>query len=308
MVKVFRTFFLLILTSVIINAQSIIATATTDSSDYLVGDYIKFTIKVEHDESIRVSPPTLTDKLGSLEVVKVLPVTLDEENKFQQFNYIISGYDSARIVIPPIPITYFVENNSEPQTTETNEVVVFIHTLEVVPNSDIKDVKQPVRISIDWVFWLLLIFIVAILIIVAYLLYRKYKKPEEEIRIIKRTPPTPIHIMALKALDKLKDKKLWQQGKVKEYHSELTGIIRKYFEDRYHFNSLEMTTSENLNVLNRIMDNQKLIDTTEKFLQNADMVKFAKFEPMPSINEEMLKQAYDIVEKTKPDEVNEMGA
>jgi len=182
MVKVFRSFFLLILTSVIVNAQSIIATATTDTSDYLVGDYIKFTIKVEHDESIRVSPPTLTGQLGRLEVVKVLPVTLEEENKFQQFNYIISGYDSARIVIPPIPITYFVENNSEPQTTETNEVVVFIHTLEVIPNSDIKDIKKPLRISIDWTFWLILIFIVAILIIVAYLLYRKYKKPEEEIR------------------------------------------------------------------------------------------------------------------------------
>jgi hypothetical protein len=32
------------------------------------------------------------------------------------------------------------------------------------------------------------------------------------------------------------------------------------------------------------------------------MVKFAKFVPMPTVNEEMMKQAYNIVNKTKQDE------
>ena len=44
-----------------------------------------------------------------------------------------------------------------------------------------------------------------------------------------------------------------------------------------------------------------IIDVREKtreFLSNADMVKFAKFQPMPSVNETMLQQAYDIVNKT----------
>jgi hypothetical protein len=41
---------------------------------------------------------------------------------------------------------------------------------------------------------------------------------------------------------------------------------------------------------------------TENFLTNADLVKFAKFSPLSSVNEEMMKQAVDIVEKTKPEE------
>ncbi|MCB9210372.1 MAG: hypothetical protein H6610_06945 [Ignavibacteriales bacterium] len=303
MVRFFKILFLIFFISVVSTfGQNIRVTASTDTSDYLVGDYINFTIKVEFDEGIRISPPSLTDKLGMLEVIKVLPLTAEKENNIQQFNYILSGYDSARVVIPPIPITYFNGNSSEPQTIETNEVVVFIHTLEVIPNSDIKDVKAPIRIPFDWLFWGIVLLVILLLASIGYFLYKKFKKPEDEVRIIRRTPPIPIHIIALKSLDKLKEKKLWQQGKVKEYHSEITEIIRKYFEDRYHFNSLEMTTAESMIVLNRVMDNQKIIDLTGKFLANADMVKFAKFVPIPSVNEEMMIQAYEIIDKTKPDE------
>ena len=36
------------------------------------------------------------------------------------------------------------------------------------------------------------------------------------------------------------------------------------------------------------------------------MVKFAKFQPMPSVNEEMMKQAKEIVYKTKQEETSEV--
>ncbi len=303
MVRVLRSLLILLLfSSAVLFGQSINVTAGTDTSDYLVGDYINFSIRVQHDEGIRVTPPSLTDKLGQLEVIKVLPVSFEDNKNVQQFNYIISGYDSARIVIPPIPITYYNSGSSEPQSVETNEVIVFIHTLEVNPAEEIKDVKDPIRIALDWVFWIIIIFIILLVALIAYFLYNKYKKPKEEERIIRRAPPIPVYIKALQSLDKLKEKKLWQQGKVKEYHSELTGIIRKYFEDRYNFHSLEMTTAQQMIVLNRVMDNQKLIDITGGFLANADMVKFAKFVPLPSVNEEMMQQAYDIIEKTKKEE------
>ncbi|MCW8848411.1 MAG: hypothetical protein OQJ81_00425 [Melioribacteraceae bacterium] len=303
MVVKFNNFIAFILLfSLPLAAQNISVTAGTDTSDYLVGDYIQFSIRAEYDDGIRISPPSLADKLGKLEVIKVLPVSFEGEGNIQQFNYIIAGYDSSRIVIPPIPITYFVNNNSEPQTTETNEVVVFIHTLEVIPSADIKDIKEPIRIPFDWLFWGIILLVLLIIAIVAYFLYKKFKKPIEEIKFVKKAPPVPLHIIALRALEKLDEKKLWQQGKIKDYHSEITEIIRRYFEDRYNFNSLEMTTAQSMQVLNRVMDNQKLIDTTQKFLENADMVKFAKFVPLPSVNEEMMIQAYDIVKKTKVDD------
>jgi len=303
MVRNIRLIFLIVILFSAFNyAQNITASAATDTSDYLVGDYIYYSIRVEYVEGVRISPPELTDKMQPLEVIKVLPVSFEGKDNVQQFNYILSGYDSLEVVIPPVPITYFTTNNSEPQIIETNEVTLFIHTLEVNPAEDVKDIKDPIRIPFDWLFWTILLLILILIALAGYYLYKRFKKPETESKIIRKTPPTPIHLIALRELDKLSEKKLWQKGKVKEYHSEITTIIRRYFEERYHFNSLEMTTAQSMVVLNRVMDNQKLIDTTSKFLENADMVKFAKFKPLPSVNEEMLKQAYEIVDKTKPDE------
>ncbi|MBK8945119.1 MAG: hypothetical protein IPM32_07560 [Ignavibacteriae bacterium] len=308
MVKIFRLILLYILFLSINNfAQTINVSASTDTSDYLVGDYIYFKISVEFGEGIRIVPPKLTDQLAPLEIIKSLPATQDEEKNVQTFNYILSGYDSSAVTIPPIPITYFSENNSEPQIINSNEVQIFIHTLEVNPAEDIKDVKAPIRIPFDWLFWSIVILILLLFAAIGYFLYSKYRKPKEEVREIRRVPALPLHILTLQKLDKLKEKKLWQQGLVKEFHSEITEIIRRYFEDRYNFNSLEMTTSQTVQILNRVMDNQKMIDITQSFLENADMVKFAKFVPLPTVNDEMMNQAYDIVQKTKKEEDFEMG-
>jgi hypothetical protein len=51
--------------------------------------------------------------------------------------------------------------------------------------------------------------------------------------------------------------------------------------------------------LSAIGDAEDIVATTESFLSNADLVKFAKFKPMPSVNDAMMKQAREIVEKTK---------
>jgi len=308
MVKVFRIIFLYILfLSFNTFAQNIKVTASTDTTDYLVGDYIHYSIRVEHGEGIRISPPSLTDQVAPLQVIKSLPTTFEDNKNVQQFNYILSGYDSLNVTIPQIPITYFAGKSSEPQTAKSNPVEIFIHTVPVNPSAEIKDIKAPKRIPFNWLFWSIIVLVLLLLAAIAYFLYKKFHKPKEETRQIRKVPALPLHIQTLKKLDSLKSKKLWQQGKVKEYHSEITEIIRKYFEDRYHFNSLEMTTAQTVNILNRVMDNQKIIDTAKSFLENADMVKFAKFVPLPSVNEEMMNEAYDIVQKTKKEEEFQMG-
>ncbi|MCW8996874.1 MAG: hypothetical protein OQK77_13755, partial [Psychromonas sp.] len=95
---------------------------------------------------------------------------------------------------------------------------------------------------------------------------------------------------------------LWQKGKVKEYHSNITGIIRGYFEERFNLPALELTTAEQMQQLRNVSAAGNILETTNQFLNNADLVKFAKFNPLPSVNDEMMKQAKDIVTKTIPKE------
>jgi hypothetical protein len=85
---------------------------------------------------------------------------------------------------------------------------------------------------------------------------------------------------------------------VKEYHTEITGIVRKYFEHRFNFNALEMTSAEIMGVISYLEDSKPITETADNFFRNADLVKFAKFEPLPEVNEEMMSQAFEIVNNT----------
>jgi len=99
-------------------------------------------------------------------------------------------------------------------------------------------------------------------------------------------------------LDNLEKEQLWQKGLIKDYHSNITGIVRGYFEDRFELPALELTTSESMNELRKVSEAEIIFGTTNKFLKNADLVKFAKFIPLDSVNEEMMVQAKEIVNKT----------
>jgi hypothetical protein len=78
----------------------------------------------------------------------------------------------------------------------------------------------------------------------AYYFIRKKIQKKPVILIHKEEPAIPPHEAALHALDKIKEEKLWMKGKYKEYHTQLTDVIREYIERRFLINSMEMTSSE----------------------------------------------------------------
>ena len=65
---------------------------------------------------------------------------------------------------------------------------------------------------------------------------------------------------------------------------------------------MELTTTESMLQLSSIKEAEKISELTFNFLTNADLVKFAKFQPLESVNNEMIVQANDIVQNTIPQE------
>lgn len=290
---------LILLTAVNILGQTPVAKATTDSAEYKVGDYITYILSLEYDENQNVIIPSVKDSITTLEYIKELPAEKYEvKGKIKEIRkYIFSKYDSTEVTTPPFLIEYTIAGDPLPKSVRVNPVTMLVKTLDVNPEEDIRDVKDPQTIPIDWIFWLIILLIVLVIAAAAYFIYMYYKKKnalKQPDKVIVKIPP---HKIALNALNALESKKLWQQGKIKEYHSEITEIIRRYFEARFGFLALEMTSNEIIENLNK-RGNINITTKAEEFFSNADLVKFAKFIPMPSVNEEMMKQAYEIVEST----------
>ena len=95
--------------------------------------------------------------------------------------------------------------------------------------------------------------------------------------------------------------KVWQKGQPKEYYTELTDTLRTYIKERFHFNALEMTSGEIIEKLLETNDKQAIADLRELF-QTADLVKFAKHNPLMNENDANLLNAIDFINDTKEQE------
>jgi hypothetical protein len=300
--KFFPIFVIIFCLSIELSAQNISARASTDTTDYVVGDYIHYNIKVDHDKNVKLFKPVISDSLKNLTLIKEdsTSETTNGNRVTTTYKYVLSGYDSAGVVIPQIPIAYQAQGDTAVQTVLTNPVILTIRTVPVDIQKDIKDVKAPITIPPDWGEILLWIFIILLVLAILYYFYRRYKKNKIGTLPERVTVKLPPHRIALNSLHTLEEEKLWQKGEVKEYHSRITEVIRRYFEERFNLPALELTTSEAVDQLKLRKETEPIREITYDFLSNADMVKFAKFMPLTSVNEEMLRQAYEIVNKTIP--------
>ncbi len=301
MIKKF--FLLLILFSFSVFPQNIFVEASVDTSDYLIGDRINYSLKITADKNVYPVRPFFRDSLKNVDILQEPdPVTSESETeKIFEYNFTLTRFDSAEVTLPAIKVEYRVEGDTTLKSILSNPVSFSVHRIVVSQEEDIKDIKPPVRIPLD--LWMIALWILIGLILIAVLLYlyKKYfkKKPVEQVVQPKKIK-IPAHIEALSKLNKLDSEQLWQKGFVKDYHSNITGIIREYFEKRFGLPALEMTTSESLNDLAKNPEAVNVLDITEKFLNNADLVKFAKYQPLAAVNEEMMTQAKDIINTTIP--------
>ena len=300
--KLFVVIFFVSFTYCSLFSQTVTARAYADKSIYEIGDYINYAIEISHNHDLRVFKPALGAFSKDIEVIKTDEPVVEENQGSKKiiYRFIISKYDSADVTIPSIPVTYQMGNDTTSFEVLTNPVSFSVRTLPVVTSAEIKDVKPPITIPMELLAILLIILAILLLIILALYLYRRHQKKKQKKGERKRVYIIPPHVKALTELHALEEKKLWQQGLIKEYHSSITEIIRRYFEDRFRILALESSTTEILEQLTRVVLPENIYRTINDFLNNADLVKFAKYKPLPVVNEEMMKQAVDIVENTVP--------
>ncbi|MFN3198847.1 MAG: hypothetical protein ACE366_10610 [Bradymonadia bacterium] len=111
--------------------------------------------------------------------------------------------------------------------------------------------------------------------------------------------PRPAHVIALAALVELEEQGLPAEGLIKQYYSRLSEIIRDYFERRFGFYALEMTTDEIRSKLPELSLSVEGHQAVEDFLAESDLVKFAGFAPSESAIDTVMRAARGIVELTR---------
>ena len=110
----------------------------------------------------------------------------------------------------------------------------------------------------------------------------------------------PPHEEALLRLQQVKDEKLWQSGKIKEFYTEITDILREYMDRRFGINAMELTSEQILAFVRKNPEMEEVRQLLRQMLELSDLVKFAKFIPLEDENQRSMSDAFAFVEKTAP--------
>jgi hypothetical protein len=298
--------FIFVLISGTIHAQRIKATATIDSTNILLGDQVKLFLEIDHPKNIKVIFPNVPNMiLENIEVLKRFdPDTFEIENENYQKqiqSFLITSFDSGSYQIPPF--WFKIDLNNRIDSVPTNVVTLNVYSLPIDTTRGPTDIKMPydAPLTLKEVtpYILGVILIAAILFFIFYAIRRR--RNNQPVFVLPRKPKEPAHIIALRELNRIKKEKLWQQGKTKQFYSEVTEALRRYIEDRFKIPAMEQTSVETLESFRLQPDllKNKTYDYLHMILNTADLVKFAKYQTLPDDDNLTLVNAYFFVDDTK---------
>jgi len=285
-------------------------TTSIDTTRNKIGAQFNLTLRTTVDTTAKVVFPSGTT-FGKLDVIRDYVIdTVIKDSQYELIKkYGLTQFDSGKYVLPRLPI--LINNQrvfSDSLLLEISNVKVDTLTQKMY---DIKPViEAESSIGSWWKYFLIFLLIIGIGVAI-YLLIKKYQKKKLDQEIYK----TPIE-KATSLLKNLENKQLWQRGEIKTYYSELTDIARIYIEEEIHIPAMESTTSELITALRNVANQKKmklsketLLDL-EKVLKQADLVKFAKSQPLEfEINEDKkrIENSIVLIHKAVPEVVIEEG-
>jgi hypothetical protein len=283
---------------------ALVVSAAIDSTTLFIGDQTDLHLRATCEAGQQVQLPVLEEQLISgIEIVDktIIDTTTLNDGRVQYDQYLtLTSFEDSLFYIAPLPFV------SEGDTIWSESLMLNVVQPFEMDSTDmaITDIKGIYRAPIWWwgiLRWVLLALAIAGVGVGGYYLITYLKgrsrKNEEEIAITE--PLRPAEEVALEKLDIIREQKLWQTGQVKEYHTQLTDVVREYIARRFEVSSVEQTSDETLRAMKPLLhDKKELYEQLRKMLSLADLVKFAKWTATPDENELSLRNAYAFVKET----------
>ena len=287
-------------------AQQTLIDVSIDSAAILIGEQTVLHLTVTTDNGKNVIVPIPNDTLMTgvevLNIAKADTTVIDNNRLLIKQDILVTSFDSSLYLLPPFKVI------DQTDTIYSNQVALKVSTIPVnidKPDefNDIKETWDPPFVLADYYVLIYGVLFACFLICLIGYILKRLRNRQSIIPFKKQEPKLPPFEMAMKELDEIKQQKLWQQGRNKEYYTLLTDTLRKYMVNRFGINAMEMTSGEILELIRLESEANSSYNSLKQILELADFVKFAKLHPLPDENELSLMNAYLFVNQTKVVEV-----
>ena len=224
---------------------------------------------------------TLSEQIDIIKRSDVERTADADSNVIVKQQLTLMTFDTGQIQVPAVGLTY-AKSFDDPNRLKayTDPINLYSTTITVDTTMAYKPIVEPMDAPIQMkeVYpWILGVLLLALAFFGIWY-WRKYRKTKVNADgNIVRGPVIPPYDKAVGDLKRLREEKMWQSGKVKEYFSSLTDIAREYIEGQFGVNAVEMTTDDILEEIKPLHFPKETYEKLKDTMEVADLVKFAKY-------------------------------
>jgi len=284
-------------------------TLRAEKAEFSIADNLRFTCTVEAEPDVDVQMPQFGENLGEFLVKDYRTigpeVTADKKNRWRQ-EYELEVYVSGKYKIPPLAVKFIdrregaevkTDDKGEPEWNELRTEELTVEATSIVEDPEqltaIKDIAGPQPLPREAFlkrFGLAIAIFAAAAVLAGVAVVLILRKREAKRQML------PAHVIAFRMLEWLIAQDFVRQGRFEEFYVRLCGAVRAYIELRFGIHAREETTEEFLALLSRgedapgrgslLVEHRALL---KGFLEQADLVKFARHQP----DESEIQKAFD---------------
>ncbi|MBI3467192.1 MAG: hypothetical protein HY000_29620 [Planctomycetes bacterium] len=276
-----------------------------DTASPFVSDVVSVRLQVHAPKGVEVELPRLESLPKELHVSSVSrsgPNT-NADGSQAELSFKLDVLLAGKYELPAMAVQYREMGESVWTTAETEPVSLEFRSLlgdnpdEFQPKPNPGPTTMP-RGPLPWLALTAILGMVGLLGAAAWFVRARWSH---------RPKPVPMISAYRKAMDAIHriDLAGWlERGDVDRFYTELSGVIRHYIEDRFTLRAPEQTTEEFLQELATrpvLASDQRL--ALANFLEQCDLVKFARMQPTTTQDQTALRAAREFVEATRDDTV-----
>ena len=316
-----KTILILMATFVLLGglkAQNVEVEGKVNSTDVQVGKpfTLDLSLKVPYGWFVEWNDfaiDTLSEQIDIIKRSEVERTADADSNVIVKQQLTLMTFDTGQIQLPAVGLTY-AKSFDDPMRMQafTEPIDLYATTMVVDTLQPYKPIVEPIAAPIQMkeVYpWILAVLLLALLAFGIWYWSKHRKVKVDENGNVVCGPVIPPYDKAVDDLKRLREEKPWQSGKVKEYFSSLTDIVREYIEGQFGVNAVEMTTDDILEEVKPLHFSKETYDKLKETMEVADLVKFAKYsasalESDTALNDmtEFVNESYELYQKRKAEE------
>ena len=264
-------------------------TTLVDTNEVHIGDPIRLSLRTDHlqPQQRPLFPTDLNEQLPDHMRARRLQ---EPAQTGGVATYDLRLFEVGEQTIPTMQIP--LVDGGDPLPLETPPVDIQVLAIRAEGDQDLHLIKPPWTIAGGIPIWLVAILGTIGLLILAWILYRVLRRREVVVQ-----PRVAAPIDYRREFLRIEAMGLLDRGAVKLYYTHLSDVLRRFLEDRLRVDALERTTQEieaDLQLYGHL--DEILQQSILGFLQQADLVKFARAEPAKAQSKAMPATGLEIVD------------